>query len=68
MLPPLIYVSGTNNITTTNASLTLSNMNIIYNTCYQEVWEPIVSNISAGPDVRPLTCSLHVKHGCTERA
>ena len=51
LLPPLIYVSGSTNTSTTNASLTLLNMEVVFNQCYNDVWERVVTNISAGPDV-----------------
>ena len=60
ILPPLIYVEGVTNASNTNASFTLTNMHIVFGQCHQQVWEPVVANISAGPDVSTLESCLSV--------
>ena len=45
VLPPLIYASGSV-AQHTSASLTLTNVSIVYDKCVQELWQPAVDMIS----------------------
>ena len=51
VLPPAFYVPGASAASVSNASLTLSNMTLLYDHCNEDLWMPAALVISAQQQV-----------------
>ena len=54
LLPPLFYVQGSDSMTA-NRSLTITDTNIIYDTCSRAIWEPVVSFLASQTGASPTS-------------
>ena len=53
MLPLVIYAAGSPD-QQSNASLTLTNVTVVYDLCISDVWQPLATVVSEQPQVHAL--------------